>query len=344
MKKVISLLLVITIVFSLAVGFGVNSNALTEVWEKEPNDAEYQPTDFDFGQVMCGNLSGWTDYDYYRITINTTVTFRLKFDHEYPDKAKYNSWGIDIYKYDSYACKYERQLGFTVKESETVKKSKEITAYAGDVFLISIAVSNGPSPLTYMLSLEPVVAKTGGIKCTARTTSAQKVAWNKVPSASGYQVQRSNNGGTSWSSYYSTSGTSYVFSSLTAGGKYKFRVRAYKDVGGTRYYGSWSATLCSCCTPAKPVLRGVSSPKRAQIKTTWSKAGGTKSGYQILYGKNASFSSIAARKNVSSSYSSYIGKNFTKGRTYYVKVRTYTTFGGKAYYSGWSSAKKVKCR
>lgn len=194
------------------------------------------------------------------------------------------------------------------------------------------------------LSFKASIAAPSKFRCTARNTSAQKVAWNKVSGVNGYQVQRSNNGGTAWSSYYSTSGNSYVFSSLTAGGKYKFRVRAYKDVSGTRYYGSWSSTLCSCCTPAKPVLRGVSSPKHTQIKTTWTKAGGTKSGYQILYGKNASFSSIAARKNVSGAYSSYTGKNFTKGRSYYVKVRTYTTFNGKAYYSAWSSAKKVKCK
>ena len=196
----------------------------------------------------------------------------------------------------------------------------------------------------FSVKLSYYVPKVSNIRCAARNTSAQKIAWNSVSGATGYRVQRSNNGGTSWSDYYYTNSNSFVFNYLTAGGKYKFRARAYKTISGKDYYGAWSSTLCSCCTPAKPKLKSVSSPKHTQIKTTWAKASGTKSGYQILYGRNSSFSSIAARKNVSASKSSYTGKNFTKGRTYYVKVRTYTTFNGKAYYSAWSAATKVKCK
>ena len=34
----------------------------------------------------------------------------------------------------------------------------------------------------------------------------------------------------------------------------------------------------------------------------------------------------------------------TKGKTYYVKVRTYKTVGGKKYYSGYSAVKKIKVK
>lgn len=344
MKRIISMLLVLITISGVIAGLNFNSSAITEVWESEPNDSEIQANSFNFGQVMIGRLSGYTDYDHFKFNVNTNMQFRLVFDHDYPDKLKYNYWGIDIYKFDPYSYEYEHCTGMTVGDFESTKKTKTLVANAGDSFLISIAENNGPSPLAYMMSLEPVVSKISGMKCTARNTTAQKIAWNKLAGSSGYLVQRSNNGGTAWSNYYTTTSTSYIFKDLTAGGKYKFRARAYKTVSGKKYYGAWSSTLCSCTTPAKPTLKSVSSPKHTQIKATWAKASGTKSGYQIVYGKNSSFTSIVAKKNVSASYSSYTGKNFTKGITYYVKVRTYTTFSGKAYYSAWSSAKKVKCK
>lgn len=192
----------------------------------------------------------------------------------------------------------------------------------------------------YSLSL----ARPSDLKCTARSTSAQKVSWNKVAGVSGYQVQCSD-GGSKWAQTKNVTANSASFSGLTAGGKYKFRVRAYKVIDGTKYYSAWSSTLCSCAKPATVTIKGVSSPKHTQIKTAWAKAGGVVSGYQILYGKNASFSSVAAKKNVGGkSTVSYTGKNFTKGKTYYVKVRTYTVFNGVTYYGAWSAAKKVKCK
>ena len=48
-------------------------------------------------------------------------------------------------------------------------------------------------------------------RCTARTAVAQKVEWNAVAGAAGYQVQISNAAGTKWAKYYNTAGTSFVF-------------------------------------------------------------------------------------------------------------------------------------
>ena len=68
-------------------------------------------------------------------------------------------------------------------------------------------------------------------------------------------------------------------------------------------------------------------------------------GYQILYGRNKSFTSIAASKKLAGqSNTAYTGKNFTKGRIYYVKVRAYTALGGNYYYGAWSAAKVVKSK
>ena len=342
MKKIISLILAVICIVSSA---SICANA--KGWASNPEKIELNQ---DVSDAL--SLSDYCDilyYDCYLFSVPTkgTVTINLTMEDYYDSTAKI----FNVNRTEEYEDElWEDWVKYDSASGNYVIRNQKVFLSAGNYYFL-IKSGNGfginfctYAPYSFKLSYSCSVAKGSGIKCSARNTSAQKIAWNKVSGATGYLVQRSNNGGTAWSSYYSTSGNSYVFSGLTAGGKYKFRVRAYKTVAGTKYYGAWSSTLCSCCTPAKPTLRGVSSPKHTQIKTVWTKAGGTKSGYQILYGKNASFSSVAARKNVSSSYSSYTGKNFTKGRTYYVKVRTYTTFNGKAYYSAWSATKKVKCK
>ena len=344
MKKIISVICILATVFSLMAGMGVNSNALTDVWEKEPNSEEVQANTFKFGQIMNANLTDIFDYDFFKVTIDTDVKFRLKFDHEYPYNINYDYWEVDIDRYNPSTGRYENCTGMTVGDFESTRRTEVITARAGEKFMISVWENNGASPLDYMMTLEPVISKPTGLKCTARTTSAEKVAWNKVSGVTGYQVQCSD-GGTKWAQTKTGSGTSATFNGLTAGGKYKFRVRAYKDIEGTRYYSAWSPTLNSCAKPATVTLKGVSSPKHTQIKTIWAKAGGVVTGYQIVYSRNKAFTNIAARKNVTGkSTVTYTGKNFTKGRTYYIAVRAYTVFAGQVYYGKYSAIKAVKCK
>jgi len=66
-------------------------------------------------------------------------------------------------------------------------------------------------------------------------------------------------------------------------------------------------------------------------------------GYQIRYATNANMSGAKYTTAGKSSKSKKIGKLAKKTR-YYVQVRTYTTSGGKTFYSGWSSVKSVKTK
>lgn len=65
-------------------------------------------------------------------------------------------------------------------------------------------------------------------------------------------------------------------------------------------------------------------------------------GYQIRYSTNSSFKgakTTTVKKN--STLKTTISK-LTKGKTYYVQIRTYKAVSGKNYYSGWSASKKIK--
>lgn len=92
-------------------------------------------------------------------------------------------------------------------------------------------------------------------------------------------------------------------------------------------------------------LKSVSSArKKHTIKASWDKKSGA-NGYQIYYSRNKNFKKLSAKKIVKGGKkTSYVGKNFTKGRKYYVKVRAYKNVNGRKVYGKWSNVKIVKCK
>lgn len=84
--------------------------------------------------------------------------------------------------------------------------------------------------------------------------------------------------------------------------------------------------------------------KKAKIQARWDSVNGA-SGYQIYYSKNKNFKKVIAKKVINNGQTtSYIGKKFTKGKTYYVKVRAYKNINGQKVYGKWSNIKSVKCK
>ena len=196
---------------------------------------------------------------------------------------------------------------------------------------------------TLRMEVKPFLAAPKGLKPLVRKTDRQTVCFDAVKGAAGYQVQCSD-GGTKWKYSITDSKTTATFQKLTPGGKYKFRVRSFVVENGKKIYSAWSATLSSCAKPATAKITNISTPKTGQMKTTWAKAGGVVSGYQIQFSKDKAFKSIIATKTFkTNSTRSYIGKNLTSGRTYYVRVRAYTVFNGN-YFGAWSVVKGMKVK
>jgi len=97
--------------------------------------------------------------------------------------------------------------------------------------------------------------------------------------------------------------------------------------------------------PKKGKLSSVKSSKKAQMTVKWKKDSKA-SGYQITYATDKKFSK-AKTKSVTvksgKTTSKTIGK-LKKGKTYYVKVRSYKTVSGKKIYGSYSAVKKVKIK
>ncbi len=83
-------------------------------------------------------------------------------------------------------------------------------------------------------------AKVKGLKLTAGSKSI-KVSFTKGKGNVKYQISYRVKGSSSWKKVTSTK-TSYTIKSLKAGKTYQVKVRAFKKVSGTTYYGKWSTT------------------------------------------------------------------------------------------------------
>ncbi|MBR2590125.1 MAG: fibronectin type III domain-containing protein [Clostridia bacterium] len=136
--------------------------------------------------------------------------------------------------------------------------------------------------------------------------------------------------------------TSVSISGLKANTKYYVRVRSYKSAYGRRYSSSWSGVKSVVTKKlAKPAPTSISKivSKSAAFTVSWKKQTKNTTGYQIQYSTKSNFKN---NKNKSVKNKTSLTISGLKGKTkYYVRVRTYRTFGGKNYYSAWSKAKSV---
>ena len=94
--------------------------------------------------------------------------------------------------------------------------------------------------------------------------------------------------------------------------------------------------------PKATSLTKLTNPSKSKLTAVW-KRNSKVTGYQIQYAANSSFSSA---KTVTVKGNTTVKKSITtsikKGKTYYVRIRTYKTVDGKNYFSGWSKALKLK--
>lgn len=183
-------------------------------------------------------------------------------------------------------------------------------------------------------------SQTTGLKMKSLTTGTINLTWNKVSGAEKYVVYKYNSAKKVYVPCKTVSTNSASISGLASGTSYNFKVRAYKTVGTTKYYGAASSALSAITRPS-----AVSASVKAGTKSfyaSWSKVRGA-SGYQIVYSSSPKFSTYKIA-TVSSSASSKTISSLVKGRKYYVKIRAYKTCGGVKYFGAYSTVKTVTAK
>lgn len=308
-------------------------------WETEFND-EYTSADpLSMGTTRYGVNPTSSDDDWYKFTLNSPASVSVAFTHT---KASADGdWGVYLYKYNG-GGEYA-QLAYEdvcVSDGNYTFPTQGLSA---GTYFVKVSGCNSACGRQYGVTVNYSVGKPGKFRVSSRGSNSLKLAWNKPAGATGYQLQRKS--GNSYKALATVKGTSYTHKSLPAGAGYTYRVRAYRTVGGKNYYSGW-AYMTAYTKPATPNLTGLSATKSGhKIKATWKKVGGSASGYQIYWAKDKNFKKMVSKTTVSGQKkTSYTGKNFTKGKRYYVKVRAYKTVNGNKIYGAWSNVRNVKAK
>ena len=92
-------------------------------------------------------------------------------------------------------------------------------------------------PVSATLKAQCALTPVSGVKASV-TTSAATLSWNKVGSASGYQVYMKN--GSKWVGKGNVTSAKCTIKGLKAATKYPIRLRAYKKVGSGYVFSAWT--------------------------------------------------------------------------------------------------------
>ena len=129
---------------------------------------------------------------------------------------------------------------------------------------------------------------------------------------------------------------------VTIPAKFTGKITVTVKVEAKGIYKAASKTVTITVNPSGTTLLTVKNNASKSATVTW-KRNTLVSGYDIQYSTNPKFTSgsklIRLTKN--STVSGKL-KNLKKGKTYYVRIRTYKTVSGKKYYSVWSKTKRIK--
>ena len=173
-----------------------------------------------------------------------------------------------------------------------------------------------------------------------------KLTWKKVSDATGYVVYRKNSGSKSWKKIKIVKGASkntYTDSTVKSkhGTVYSYRIESYKSVNGqTAKAVSKEKKILRLTAPTK--LK-IANQKGRKLSVTWKKQKKI-SGYQIQYSTGKTFAKGTKMTNIVKSSDKAVIKKLKKGKTYYVRMRSYQKSGSKKTYSAWSSYTKVKIK
>ena len=177
------------------------------------------------------------------------------------------------------------------------------------------------------------VSKVSSLKSSAQTASSVTLSWNKVKGADGYQIYKYDNSKKEYVKVKATTNTTYKVSDLKAGTMCKFKVRAYKKVGGLYAYGEYSSILSVSTKPAAVTSLKSSSAATSGVTLGWKKVTGA-TGYQVYKYDSAKKEYVKVKTVTGNSYKV---SSLKAGTTYKFKVRAYKKVGDSTVYGEFSS-------
>lgn len=192
-----------------------------------------------------------------------------------------------------------------------------------------------------VLSLDKVTTLTTKSKAYNKVT----LTWSGVNGATGYRIYRSTSktsGFKKIKSITSNDKVTYTNSNISCGTTYYYKVRAYRLVDGNYYFGAYSPVVSAKAVPAAPASFKAGKSTRTKAKISWKAVTGA-SGYRI-YRSTSKTSGFSRIKTINSGATTSYTKKTTRNKTYYYKMRAYTTVNGKKVWGTYTTVKAYKLK
>ena len=181
--------------------------------------------------------------------------------------------------------------------------------------------------------------KPTAVKASRNKSGSIRISWKKSSNATGYILYRYDSKTKKWSKVKTTKSTSYVNTGLKSGTDYKYKVKAYSQLGKEKKYSSYSSVLKTSTAPAKPHLTHAGKAGKGKAEIKWNKKSGTDGFVIYMKTNNGDYKKIASK---SAKTLSYTKSGLKKGRSYRFRIRAYHKAGNKKIYSSYSASKRVK--
>lgn len=169
-----------------------------------------------------------------------------------------------------------------------------------------------------------------------------KVSWPKISGCTGYYVYRKDGSSGDYKKIATVKDKLYYNDTAVAeknGKAFYYCVKAYKkdDILSSKAYGQGRCKI----RLSQPSISSLTSPSAGKFTVKWN-SNSKATGYQVRYSTSSNFSSYKTKTIESNTTVSKSVSSLTKGKKYYVKVRSYkVSSSGTKYYSSWSDAKYV---
>lgn len=175
-----------------------------------------------------------------------------------------------------------------------------------------------------------------------------KITWKAVEGAKGYVIYRRawNSKSTGWTPFVrwnNTTSTTWTDTKVYAGTRYQYGIKAYFSTPTDNYNLGEVGPLKTNVRITTRVLKEVTGyTEKLVIK--WEGSVNC-SGYQLQLATDSAFTK-GVRNITLTDVKTYLWRveGLTSNRTYYVRIRSYTTFEGTKYYGEWSNVLSAKAK
>ena len=177
------------------------------------------------------------------------------------------------------------------------------------------------------------VNQVNNLKVETTTEGTVDLSWEKVNNITAYKVYIFDDSSNSYKYYNKTKNNYITINELLDAKTYNIRVRAYKNIDGTQYFGKYSNVVKATTRPRKVKNLVFESSTKNSVSFTWKKIERV-TGYKIYIYDDSSktYNYYGKTKNNSINI-----ENLSTASIYKVKVRAYITVDNVQYLGKYSN-------